>query len=317
MRHFQQGKNILVIGLGPTGGILASYLAQAGYPVFGFDIWKDHVIKIQQEGLHLTGLNSLTARLMQASAELNGLGAIGFEYVFIAVKTPFLADVVRQLSALKGDFTAVALQNGIDNEEYLARHFERSRVMRMAVNYAGNMTGPGGIRMTFFNRPNYVGCLCGDERCAHTLELSQILTRAGLETEGTTDIRPYTWKKTILSAALSPVTALTGQTMAQAMADPETVRLVRLILEECIAVAAKAGLSFGDSFLEFCLDYLAKGGDHKPSMLIDLENRRPTEIDYINGKIVEYGRALGVPVPVNATLTCLVKAKEITQRRVE
>ena len=310
-------KKILVIGLGPTGGILASYLSQAGYPVFGFDLWREHILKVQEEGLRLTGLNSLTARLAQASAELNGLGSIRFDYVFIAVKTPFLADVVKELGVLKGDFTAVAVQNGIDNEEYLARHLDRSRVMRMAVNYAGNMTGPGGIRMTFFNRPNYVGCLCGDDQCAHTLELSSILSRAGLETVGTGDIRPHTWKKTILNAALSPVTALTGQTMAQAMADPDAVRLVRMILEECISVAAKAGLSFGEGFLEFCLDYLAKGGPHKPSMLIDLERGNPTEIDYINGKIVEYGQALGVPVPVNTALTFLVKAKETTQRRTE
>ena len=121
--------------------------------------------------------------------------------------------------------TVVALQNGLDNEEYLARYFGPERVIRVVINYAGNVLRPSLIEMTFFHKPNNVGCLCGIKNCGHVSQLAGLLTEAGLDSEACNDIKRCTWRKAILNASLSPLSALLDMTMAQVMDCGDTLRL--------------------------------------------------------------------------------------------
>ncbi|PJC73526.1 MAG: 2-dehydropantoate 2-reductase, partial [Syntrophobacterales bacterium CG_4_8_14_3_um_filter_58_8] len=111
-------------------------------------------------------------------------------------------------------------------------------------------------------------------------------------------------------SSMNPVCAVTGLTMAQAMNDPIVLQIVESLLKECIAVARANEIELGWNYYPQAIEYMRKAGDHKPSMLIDIENRRRTEIDFMNGKIVEYGRQAGVEAPYNKTLRALVKALE-------
>jgi len=142
------------------------------------------------------------------------------------------------------------------------------------------------------------------------------MTESGLETEATDNIKLYTWKKAILNAGLSALTAILGWTMSQTMTNKESLQLVEMVLKESIEVAKADGYTFGDDFLETCLKYLGGAGPHKPSMLIDVEAGRHTEIDYINGRIAKLGEKLGVPVPVNTIFTTMVKARELDNLKV-
>ena len=304
-------RKIGVIGLGPIGGILAACLSSSRLPVIGVDVWDEHRKKIKERGITITGSASVQSRLQKVLPRVLDLkGEEPLDYIFITVKTPHLKHIIDDLLAVPGDFHVIAFQNGIDNEEFLAQHFLRERVMRGAINYAGNIDKPGRIRMTFFHKPNYLGCLCSDKVCKHARELALLMSKSGLDTEPTAQIKNFTWKKTILNAGLSGLCGLLGITMAEAMSNKETSHLVELILKEAIEVAKKAGFDYGESFIDYCIDYLSKAGNHKTSMHIDLEHGQPTEIDFINGKIVWYGRELNVPVPINSTLTALIKAKE-------
>ena len=76
-----------------------------------------------------------------------------------------MEEVVSALKDFKNDFSIVSMQNGIDNEEFLAKYFKRDRVMRVVVNFAGNMISPGLVKMSFFHKPNHVGCLCTEKIC--------------------------------------------------------------------------------------------------------------------------------------------------------
>ncbi|MCI0470031.1 MAG: hypothetical protein L0Y73_00060, partial [Candidatus Aminicenantes bacterium] len=219
-------------------------------------------------------------------------------------------DVIAAIKKFKNDFQIVSMQNGIDNEELLANHFNRGKVMRIVINFAGVLISPGIIKMTFFQKPNHVGCLCSKENCSHAQEMADIMTAAGLDTEATNEIQKLTWKKTILVASLAPISALLGMTMLEVMTMSETRYLVQMLLEEAIEVARAKNYDFGDDYFPYCLDYLQKGGPHKPSMLIDLELGNPTEIDFINAKISHHGHELDIPVHLNTYLTLLVKAKE-------
>ena len=109
---------------------------------------------------------------------------------------------------------------------------------------------------------------------------------------------------------MSALCAITHQTMREALDFAPTEQLVRSLLKESIAVAEKVGQDYGENFFEWCMNYLNKAGHHKTSMLVDVLNKNPTEIEYINGKIVSYGREHGVPTPVNETIVSLIKATE-------
>ena len=118
------------------------------------------------------------------------------------------------------------------------------------------------------------------------------------------------WEKTILNAGMLALCSVTKQTMKDAFDFKPTHQLVEGLVKESISVAKADGFDFGAGFVDFCMNYFAKAGRHKPSMLVDLENQRPTEIDFINGRIVEYGEKLGVRTPYNLTITSIVKALE-------
>jgi 2-dehydropantoate 2-reductase len=136
------------------------------------------------------------------------------------------------------------------------------------------------------------------------------MTDAGLDTELVPDIKMYEWQKSILNAALAPLTAVTGQTMSEALALPETEELAEQLLREGIAVAKALGYDYGDGFFDSAMEYLHSAGNHKPSMRFDVEAGKRTEIDVITGKIVEHGKRLGVPVAANMALYAAVKGLE-------
>jgi 2-dehydropantoate 2-reductase len=299
-----------VIGLGPIGGILAAHLKAHGHSVCGIDARKDYIDAIQEKGISIKGYTLLQAKLDEAWTKLEDLKECKFDHVVVAVKTPYMEDVVKDLSLIKGNFQVISMQNGIDNEEFLARFFNRERVLRVAVNFAGNIISPGLINMTFFHKPNFVGCLCEEDVCADARTFATFMSEAGLETDAIAEIKKFTWRKTILVAALAPISALMGMTMAEVMSKGETHYVVEQLLREAIEVAKAEGYDYGDEFFEHCLDYLSTAGHHKPSMLIDIEKGNPTEIDYINGKISYYGHELNIPVTLNTTITSLIKAKE-------
>jgi len=300
----------LVLGLGPNGGILAAHLAAAGHEVFGVDPWKEHIEAVRRSGIRIGGFHSLLARPTDAATSIDAFSSRSFDWVIIAVKTPLLPAVTQEVAAMKGHSRVVAFQNGIDNEDYLARYLDGKRILRAAIHYAGIIRAPGEIDMTFFQKPNYLGCICGNEACRDAASLADLLTGAGLDTAATDDIKHHAWRKTILNAALGPIAAILGQTMEEVMSNEDTFHLVELVVQECIEIARNVGHEFGQGFHEYCLDYLRHAGNHKPSMLIDLERGRPTEIDFINGRIAAYGHGRNVPSALNTALTALVKAKE-------
>jgi 2-dehydropantoate 2-reductase len=140
--------------------------------------------------------------------------------------------------------------------------------------------------------------------------IAEALTASGLQTEHTDQIISMVWRKGVLNACMNPVCAVTGLTMAQSMSDPIVFKLVDNLVKECIKIARANEINLGWDFYPHAIEYMSKAGNHKPSMLMDIEAGRRTEIDYINGKFVEYGQQAGIETPFNITLRSLVKGLE-------
>jgi 2-dehydropantoate 2-reductase len=166
--------------------------------------------------------------------------------------------------------------------------------------------------MNWFQPPNYVGVLqkgkCKTDET--TKRIADTLTKAGLRTEESKDIMRHVWEKSILNSALCSVCAVTGQTMAEAMQYMHSRDIAIQLLEEGLKVAEADGYDFGSDALAKFTAYLEKGGAHKPSMLIDVENKKPTEVDFMSGAIARYGQKYNVPTPVNSIFTDLLKTIE-------
>ncbi|MFW6120507.1 MAG: ketopantoate reductase family protein [Petrotogales bacterium] len=304
-----------IIGVGPVGSIMAGHLAKAGHNVTLVDILKAHMDEIKKSGLTITGFKDINVPFSENNLcySIDELSRKKVDVIFISVKASVLPQILPMLKQVaKPGMTFVSLQNGLDNEELIADVFGKENTLRIVVNYAGNLIDNGKIRMSFFNAPNYIGMIDPSAE-KKAKELADIITNSDLETAFTPEIKKYEWEKIILNAALSPVCALTRRTMKQMMEFEDTRYLAEAILREGIKVAEANGIHFKAGFLEFCMGYLDKAGHHKTSMHVDIEKRNPTEIGFINDKIVQYGKAKGIPTPINSTIVHLIKGSELPE----
>ena len=304
-----------ILGVGPVGSIMAAHLVKAGYNVSLVDILKAHMDEIKKNGLTITGFKEMNVSFPERNLcyGIDELNDKNIDILFISVKASVLPQILPILKqVIKPGITFVSLQNGLDNEELIAEEFGKKNTLRIVVNYAGNLIDNGKVRMSFFNAPNYIGMIDSSaEKKAR--ELADILTESDLETTFTQEIKKYEWEKIILNAALSPVCALTRRTMKQMMQFKDTRNLSEGILREGIKVAEANGFHFKDGFLEFCMNYLDKAGHHRTSMHVDIEKKSPTEIGFINDKIVKYGKAKGIPTPINSTIVSLIRGSELPE----
>lgn len=307
---------IAVVGTGVIGSILGGHLLRKGEDATLVDALPARVAALKRVGVKIADprrciSGDFTVAVKDACGSLSELRERRPEAVFVSVKACVLEDLLPELKALHADGSKiVSFQNGLGTEELIAHGVGSTKdVLRVVINYAGRILDNDTVGVGFFNRPNYIGVLePGTVPAAR--ELAALLSAAGLETAYTDKIGAQVWEKVILNASLCGISALTNLTMQAVMEMPELRAVVNGILREGIAVAGAQGVSFPEDFFSHCIDYLNKAGPHKPSMCSDCENRRKTEIDFLNGAIAERGRKAGIRVPYNETMTALVKGLE-------
>ena len=302
-----------IIGMGPVGSILAAHLAKSGEDVVAEDILEKILSKIRKDGLNISGITKLTAKIDKTANSISELAEYDPGVVFIATKACILKHVLPQLKRVyTPNMKIVSYQNGSDNERIIAETLGIDTTYRVIINYAGNTISPGNVSMNWFQPPNYIGALHKGEYATDetTKYIAKVMTASGLQTEEAPDIKKHVWKKTVLNSALCSICAMTGQTMKEAMESEYSRNLAVKMLEEGLEVARADGYDFGPEALTQFTSYLEKGEAHKPSMLIDVENKRPTEVDFMSGAIARYGERYRIPTPVNSTFTNLLKAIE-------
>ena len=303
---------VAIVGAGPVGGILGAHLAHAGHYVVLCDIQKPHLDAIKSGGLSVTGAAEMTAqckRVAYGVGELSNFPKV--DTIVVATKASVLPRIIPDIARLaRPGMRFVSCQNGLDTEEFLAEAFGPDNVLRIVVNYAGSQMGDANLYMSFFNPPNYIGPLKAEGEAA-ARQLAVMMSEAGLETQFTSNIKRYVWEKVILNAALSATCALTRKPMKDMMDFDQTESLAEELMREGVEVAQLAGVALDEGFLEHGIQYLKKAGYHRTSMHQDILRKLPTEIDWLNGRIVERGRALGLKTPYNFTITALIKGLEM------
>jgi 2-dehydropantoate 2-reductase len=299
---------VCVVGCGAVGSLFAANLAQLDdVEVWAYDLARDHVDAINANGLRLSGADEVVGRL-RATSDAKELPACDFGIV--ATKAMHTEPAIAATARAFSDGSVCTVQNGLGNEEALAAHV--SRVIRGTTFPAGRVVEPGHVQWDVKGDTTIGPFEPSPAPLAEVERLADACTRAGLPTTAVADARGPQWRKVIFNAATNPIGALTGLTHGRVCEDPALRKLVTGLVDEGKAVAAAQGIEL-DADPEQLIDHAARPDvayDHKASMLQDVESRRETEVDYLNGGIVRFGSELGVPTPLNEAILALVKGLE-------
>jgi 2-dehydropantoate 2-reductase len=299
---------VAVIGCGAVGSLFAANLARLeDVDVWAYDVSQEHVDAINARGLRLTGAGEALG-FPTATTDPSALPACDFGIV--ATKSMHTDGAVAAAAHAFADGAVATVQNGVGNEEVVARHVER--VIRGTTFPAGKIVEPGVVQWDVKGETS-LGPFEPQPAALEDIErLADACTRGGMPTEAVADARPAQWRKVIFNAATNPVGALTGLTHGRVCERPDLRALVSALVAEGKAAAAAQGIAL-DADPEELIDHAAQpevAYDHKASMLQDVEARRRTEIDFLNGGVGRFGRDLGVPTPLNDALTRLIKGLE-------
>lgn len=310
MSQKKEFKKFAVIGAGPVGCIVAAHLAHGGYEVTLCDIVPELVNVAVDPGIKIEGSVDLEQKVSQGITNIDDLAKNPPDVIIITVKATVLHLIASSIEGFINDnMYVVSWQNGIDTELVLAETLGRERVIRAVVNYGCGLIKPGHVNMVFNQPPHYLQELepAGKEAA---LQVAEAFTKSGLGTKRTDSIVDMVWRKSIMNACMNPVCAVTGMTMSEVLRDPIVYKIVDNLIKEGIKVARSNEINLGWNYYPYATSFLQNAGNHKPSMLVDIENKRRTEVDFINGKIVEYGQQAGIETPYNLMIRALVKALE-------
>jgi 2-dehydropantoate 2-reductase len=299
---------ICVVGCGAVGSLFAANLAQLDdVEVWAYDLSREHVDAINASGLRLSGAGEVVGRL-RATTDAEELPACDFGIV--ATKAMHTESAIEATAHAFAGGSVATVQNGLGNEDTLARHVER--VIRGTTFPAGKIVAPGQVQWDVKGDTTLGPYEPQPAPIEAVRLLADACTRGGMPTSAVADARGPQWRKVIFNASTNPIGALTGLTHGRVCERPDLRALVSGLVDEGKAVAAAQGIVL-DADPEDLIDHAAKpevAYNHKASMLQDVEARRTTEIDYLNGGIVRFGREHGVPAPLNEAIWALVKGVE-------
>ncbi|MGB2408860.1 MAG: ketopantoate reductase family protein [Paracoccaceae bacterium] len=301
---------LYVLGAGAMGSLFGGLLAEGGMDVTLIDPWKEHVDAIVKNGLKMVGFGG--ERCISVNAALSAKGLPPADIVFVQCKAIHSHSAMSDSIAIIGPETAViSFQNGLGNEELLADIVGADKVLGGLTAQGASIEAPGAVR-NYAELPSWIGEMAGGQSQRATA-LAALFSAHGLPTSASENIRLDIWRKLMANVGISAPSGIGNLKIREVMALPEMNAAVYAAIDEAVAVSEAIGLDLDP---EDAREVLAKiigpggSGENKTSLCNDLLNKRPSEIDFINGAIVKLGKENGVATPVNATLVAAVKAIE-------
>jgi len=299
---------ICVVGCGAVGSLFAANLAQLeDVEVWAFDLAREHVDAINRDGLRLSGAGDVVGRV-RATSSADELPQCDFGIV--ATKAMHTSAAVAATAHAFVNGCVASVQNGIGNEEAIAEH--AGRVIRGTTFPAGRLLEPGHVQWDVKGDTTLGPFEPKPAPLDEVERLADACTRAGMPAKAVADARGPQWQKVIFNASTNPLGALTRLTHGCVCERPDLRVLVTRLVDEGKAVAAAQRVELPED-PERLIDHAARKDvayDHKASMLQDVEARRPTEVDFLNGGIARFGRELGVPTPLNEAIWVLMRGLE-------
>jgi 2-dehydropantoate 2-reductase len=289
---------IAIMGSGGVGGYFGARLADASNDVT-FIARRAHLDAIRNEGLHVKSpLGDLHLSSANATSEPADVGPV--DVVLFATKLYDTESAGEMCKPFIGDDTVViSLLNGVDSEEQLSRILGAEHVAGGVARISAEIAAPGVVHHHSKFADLEFGEMDGSESDRlHAFQ--EVAKAAGIKATLRDDIEAAIWEKFILLASFSGVTTLTRLPAKPLRENPDTWELLTAAARETDAVARARGVRLADDTVEAVMGYLRKMPDAmKSSMLIDLENGRRLELDWLSGAVARLGGEAGVDTPVH------------------
>ena len=303
---------IMIVGVGALGSYFGGALAEAGHDVTLLVRNHAHRAAMRENGLILHR-DGTEARIPVTVVDSEAAGQAGIaDIVLVFTKTGATHAALADARPVIDETTRlVSVQNGLGNAEMLADFVPMDRIIYGTTMAPGDIVAPGVVRTHGQHVTQFCAAGTDPGTAAMADDLARMLTDAGLQTRVNPDVDRVIWAKVSFNCAMNSLCALLGRTPGPLLDDPETKALVLATIMEGCDVAAAAGVEVDRGARRDTIEMVHREHrDHKPSMLVDVENGRRTEIESLNGAVDAAGERLGVPTPRVQTLLALIHARE-------
>ena len=300
------------MGAGALGTVFGGMLAHAGYDIT-FIGRERHMKPIREHGLRISGIwGSHVIKNIRAMSELKA----NYEpdVLLLTTKSFDTENAMQELQPLITDESVVtSLQNGIGNEEIIARYVGKERTMGGTVITGFEMPKPGEVEVTVSAATTKIGEL-NNEITPRSRKIVAIFNDAGMPSDAVDNIQMHIWAKALYSAALNPLSAIFRVEYGK-LTDPHSFAVIEDLIHEAFEVAKAEGVELFWNSAEEYLDYLRREQippteKHHSSMLNDIKRGKKTEIAFLNGVFVDLGKKHNIPTPVNETIVREIKFLE-------
>lgn len=301
---------IYVLGSGAMGCRFGYQLHKTGkHEVVFIDEWQAHIDAVNQNGLQITGDTEDVLHLpMKRPEEVSGTA----DLIVLFTKAMQLRAMLEKSKHLISDTTkVVCFLNGLGHDKVLCDYIPKKNIVMGVTVWTAGMKEPGKVLLTGKGALDFSTLESGQEEVNR--EIEAVLNEAGLNATYNPDVFYAIWKKACVNGTMNATCALMDCVIGDFYGNDYGLSIVRHLLHEFVLVAAKEGVDLPEQEIYDYLVNLSKNvAGHYPSMHQDLiQNRRLTEIDYLNGAVAEKGRAYGIETPYCDMISKLIHVKEL------
>jgi 2-dehydropantoate 2-reductase len=300
-------KRVCIIGCGAIGSLYAAHLARVA-EVHAFVRRPQHARAINRDGIRVSGKRDFTGRL---KATTDPAALPEFDFGIVSTKATQTAEAFAPVAHLFDKGAVISAQNGLGAEEVLAEH-TKGYVIRATTFMSGSRHSDTHVQMEL-DTPTWMGPFEPANTPYNLVkEAADLIIAGGLKAEALEDARPAQWSKLIFNASVNSVAALTELPHCSMFAEENDFsdlgHLLHALIDEGKAVAAGLGVELHEDPWE--MNKVGAQTDHPPSMLYDVSNRLPTEVDFLGGAIAREAARAGLSAPLHTALYRLIKGKE-------
>ncbi len=301
-----------IVGAGAMGCLFGSFLAKVHKDVWLLDVWQEHISQINARGLTVLNKGSIETIPINATTDSHGIGVC--DVVMIFTKYRHTREAIQDaLNLIDDNSVVITVQNGIGNVDIISEFVNRRQVILGLTILGSAIKGPGTIEITVSEEsPTYVWPAEG-EVSDRIQEIVAAFNAAGLNFQLSPNVQEQIWRKLCLNAGLSILLALTRLNCGNFISQPSSLDLIRRLVFEIVSVGNKEGVMLEpEETYEYVVSLARQSPEHRSSALMDILNGRKTEIDSLNGAIVDKAKVHGIDVPCNVMVTHLIRIIENT-----
>ena len=302
---------VAIIGAGSMGSLFGGYLADL-CEVCLYSRNPGYVAAVSENGLIMTQGDKKWVKKVEVTSDPAKIGPCDVAIVYVKGTGTDKAVQDAMISCITPDTLVVTLQNGIGNVEIMRKYLPADQIAYGFSVLTSDSHAPGHIELTTLKMvPTFIKPMT-DKALPKLEKLVDALNKVGLETYVSDDIDIKIWRKLLVNCSENTLCAILKVNVTELMiTTPESFEIGKQIIFEVSDVARAKGINIPrQEALEYVLQVTDSVPGHVPSMVFDIGNKKPTEIDVLNGAVVAEGKRLGIPTPFNEVIVNMIKALE-------